>query len=73
MRTKLSFELVCSVCQSTLEADTEEKRDTVNRISSIKCGSAFECKATMAIRPCAKCARDHEAPITQIKEALGLK
>lgn len=71
MRTELSFKLVCSVCQSTLEADIEKKEDTVNSITRIKCGSAFKCGAVMAIKPCAKCYSEAGKAARLIKQALA--
>lgn len=66
MRTKLSFELVCSKCGDTLECDSEFKD---NRIVF---NSAYTAESKMAIKPCRRCYDEAYMPIKLIQRALEM-
>lgn len=68
MRTKMSFELICSVCGKTLECDVDPKVDG-NRVIF---NSAFTAEGKMSIIPCRHCLEEAQRPIRLIRQALQL-
>ena len=62
MRTKLSFNLVCSVCGSSLEADLDKTNKSFT--------SALDCSMTMAIFPCDICISKITRPATELINAF---
>ena len=65
IRTEISFELVCSKCGATLEADTEQHSEN-HRKDCVVMNSAMMSKMRMKIIPCQKCLE----PVRQMRDAL---
>lgn len=64
MRTILSFKLVCSVCGSALEAESDNKKSKFN-------STGYDnLEAIMAIKPYGKCDAEMRESLNQMAEAL---
>jgi len=62
MRTNVNLEMVCSKCGEVLEADSTK--------SKINCGSAYEFRSIIAIKPCKNCYLLVSKPLELMKEAF---
>ena len=64
MRTDIKFEIVCSACGSTLEADSEK--------SGTSCDSAFSLTSSIAVIPCRSCFTEALRPAKMIRDAMDI-